>query len=41
MAYMAEKENVGKMAIFEKKEWVNPFEKISIFRLFELVAFLE
>ena len=40
MASMAEKENVGKMGIFEKKKWVNPFEKISIFRLFELVVFL-
>ena len=27
------------MAIFEPKPWVNPFEKMSIFRLFELVLF--
>ena len=30
------KTKYGKMAIFEPKPWViNPFEKISIFRLFE------
>ena len=27
------------MAIFAPKPWVNPFEKISIFRLFELLVF--
>ena len=28
------------MAIFEPKRWVNPFGKMSIFRLFELVVFI-
>ena len=37
---MAEKEKVGKMAIFGPKPWVNPFGKISIFRPVELVVFL-
>ena len=37
---MAEKEKVGKMAIFGPKPWVNPFGKISIFPLVELVVFL-
>ena len=27
------------MAIFGPKPWVNPFEKVSIFRLFELLVF--
>ena len=31
---------VGKMAIFESKQGVNTFEKISIFRLFELLVFI-
>ena len=31
------KEKVGKMAIFAPKPWVNPFGKMSIFVLFELV----
>ena len=31
------KKNVGKMAIFGPKPWVNPFGKMSIFRLFELL----
>ena len=30
------KRKVGKMAIFGQKSWVNPFGKLSIFRLFEL-----
>ena len=30
----------GKMAIFWPKPWVNPFGKISIFRVFELVVFI-
>ena len=34
------KKKVGKMAIFGPKPWVNPFEKISIFRIFELLVFL-
>ena len=28
------------MAIFGPKPWVNPFGKMSIFRLFELLAFI-
>ena len=28
------KKKVGKMAIFRLKPWINPFEKLSIFRLF-------
>ena len=28
------------MAIFGPKAWVNPFAKISIFRVFELVLFI-
>ena len=31
---------VGKMAIFGPKAWVNPFGKISIVRLFELLVFI-
>ena len=34
------KKKVGKMAIFGQKPWVNPFRKISIFRLFELLVFI-
>ena len=34
------KKKVEKKAIFEPKPWVNPFGKISIFRLFELVVFI-
>ena len=34
------KKKVGKMAIFGQKPWVNPFGKMSIFRLFELVVFI-
>ena len=34
MAYIALKKKVGKMAIFGPKPVVNPFGKISIFRLF-------
>ena len=30
---------VGKIAIFGPKPWVNPFGKISIFRLFKLLVF--
>ena len=35
-----QKKRVGKMAAFEAKPWVNPFGKMSIFRLFELVVFI-
>ena len=34
------KKEVGKMAIFGPKPWVNPFGKMSIFGLFELLVFL-
>ena len=30
----------GKMAIFGPKPWVNPFEKLSIFQVFELAVFI-
>ena len=33
------KKKVGKMAIFGPKPWANPFGKMSIFRLFELLVF--
>ena len=34
------KKNVGIMAIFGLKPWVNPFGKMSIFRLFEFPFFI-
>ena len=34
------KKKVGKKAIFGQKPWVNPFGKMSIFRLFELLVFI-
>ena len=34
------KKKVGKMALFGPKPWVNPFRKMSIFRLFELIVFI-
>ena len=34
------KKKVGKMTMFEPKPWVNPFGKMSIFRLFELLVFI-
>ena len=34
------KKKVGKMAIFGPKPWVNPYGKMSIFRLFELLDFI-
>ena len=34
------KKKVGKMAIFRAKPWVNPFVKMSIFRLFDLLVFI-
>ena len=34
------KKKVGKMAIFGPKPWVNPFGKMLIFRLFELLVFI-
>ena len=35
-----QKKKVGKMAIFGLKAWVNPFKKMSIFRLFEILFFI-
>ena len=40
LTYSAEKKNVGKMAIFKPKPWVNPFPKMSIFRILELLVFI-
>ena len=40
LPYIALKKKIGKMAIFEPKPWVNPFGKISIFGLFELLVFI-
>ena len=34
------KKEVGKMAIFGPEPWVNPFGKMSIFRVFELFVFI-
>ena len=34
------KKKFGKMAIFGPKPWVDPFKKISIFRLFEPLVFI-
>ena len=40
LAYIALRKKVGKSAIFRPKAWINPFGKMSIFRLFELVVFI-
>ena len=40
LAYIAYKIKVGKTAIFRPKPQVNPFGKMSIFRLFELLVFI-
>ena len=40
LTYTAKKKNVGKMAIFGTKPWVNPFGKMSIFRILELLVFI-
>ena len=37
---LRKKKRVGKMANFGRKPWVNPFGKMSIFRLFELLVFI-
>ena len=37
---IAEKKKVGKMAILGPKPWVNPFGKMSIFRLLEPLVFI-
>ena len=34
------KEKIGKTAIFGPRPWVNPFGKLSIFPLFELLVFI-
>ena len=34
------KRKVGKIAVFKPKPWVNPFGRMSIFRLFELFVFI-
>ena len=34
------KKKVAKISIFGDNPWVNSFEKMSIFRLFELVVFI-
>ena len=38
--YWLKKKQVEKMAIFGPKPWVNPFGKMSIFRVFELLVFI-
>ena len=37
---LPKKIKAGKIAIFLPKPWVNPFGKISIFRVFELLGFI-
>ena len=37
--YYLKKKKVGKMVVFGLKPWVNPFKKMSIFRLFKLPVF--
>ena len=39
LAYIAKKKRLEKMAIFGQNPWANPFRKMSIFRLFELLVF--
>ena len=39
-AYIAPKKTVGKMAMFGPKPWVNPFRKMSILRVFQLLVFI-
>ena len=34
------KKKVSKMAIFGSKPWIDPFGKLSIFRLFELLVYI-
>ena len=34
------KKKAGKMAIFGPKPWVNPFGKMSIFRILEVLVFI-
>ena len=37
---LPKKKKVGKMANFGERPWTNPFGKMSIFRLFELLVFI-
>ena len=37
---LPKKKKVGKMATFGPKQWVNAFEKMSIFGLYELLVFI-
>ena len=34
------KRKFGQLAFFGPKPWINPFEKVSIFRLFEFFVFI-
>ena len=40
LAYIAQKKELRKMAIFRPKSWVNPFGKMSIFPLFYFLVFI-
>ena len=40
LAYIAQKQKVGKMANFGPKVWVNLFGKMSVFPLFQLFVFI-
>ena len=40
LAYIAKKKSGKNAPIFGPKPWVNPFGKISIFRLFEVFVFI-
>ena len=40
LAYIAQKKELKKMAIFRPKSWVNPFGKMSIFPLFYFLVFI-
>ena len=40
LVYIGLKKKVGKMPVFGPKPWVNPFEKMSVFRLFGLLFFI-
>ena len=37
---LIKKKKVGKMTIFGPKPWVNPFEKMSFFPIFERLVFI-
>ena len=37
---LPKKKKFGKIVIFGPKRWVNPFGKLSIFRLFKLLFFI-